>query len=334
MALGGLLIAGVAGGLARRVLFVVRIDGESMEPTFRPDDVVLALRSRASPVIRRGDVVVCRLPAELQGPTGYLVKRVTAVAGDPVPRSEPVEPGGPRLLAAGRIYLQGDGARSYDSTTFGDLPVDAVHGRVIARLTGSARPAAKAIDRPIHRSVRTTRAMQYLALACRTAIAVVFLMAVGGKTIGRGAFAEFTRSIVAMNAVPKAAAGLAARATVSAELLTVLLVSFPARITAVIGSGLAALLMALFSGAIWRSLRRGDNAPCRCFGRSSTPLGRRHLVRNGLLLLTSALGIGASLVDNPLHVAAALVSLVAGLFVGVALATFDDIFQLIAPAQL
>ena len=93
MAFGGLLIAGVAAGLARRVLFVVRIDGESMEPTFRPDDVVLAVRSRANPMIRRGDVVVCRLPAELQGPTGYLVKRVTAIAGDPVPCAEPVDPG-------------------------------------------------------------------------------------------------------------------------------------------------------------------------------------------------------------------------------------------------
>jgi hypothetical protein len=176
--------------------------------------------------------------------------------------------------------------------------------------------------------------MQYLALACRTAIAVVFVMAIGGKTVGRRAFAEFTQSIVAMNAVPSGAAGIAARATVSAEALTVLLVILPARTTAVIGCALAASLMALFSGAIWRSLRRGDNAPCRCFGRSSTPLGRRHLARNGLLLLTSALGIGACLVDNPLQLAGSLVSLAAGLFFGLALAAFDDIAQLIAPAGL
>ncbi|MDQ2846399.1 MAG: S26 family signal peptidase [Actinomycetota bacterium] len=140
--LGGLLSAAVAGMLARRALFVVRIEGESMEPTFRSGDATLAIRARVSPTIRRGDVVVCRLPPEIPGPTGYLVKRVAAVAGDPVPGSNPAAH---EVLAAGRIYLQGDGVRSYDSRKFGALPLAAVHGRVIARLTLAVRRPAERV---------------------------------------------------------------------------------------------------------------------------------------------------------------------------------------------
>ncbi|MDQ2846400.1 MAG: methylamine utilization protein MauE [Actinomycetota bacterium] len=175
--------------------------------------------------------------------------------------------------------------------------------------------------------------MQYLALACRAAIVVVFAMAVAGKVLGRGAFAEFTRSIVGMNAVPHRAAGLAARATVLGEGLTVVLVVLPWRVTGALGCALAAGLTLLFSLVIMRSLRQGNRAPCRCFGRSSTPLGRRHLVRNAILLVVSLIGAAASLFGDSLQLSGALVGVVAGLFVGLIVAGFDDLAQLVAPAS-
>jgi signal peptidase I len=119
--------------LSRRALLVVRIDGVSMEPTFSSGDAVLALRAPVRRPLRRGDVVVCRLPVELQGPSGFLVKRVTATAGELVSGAS---------VPPGRIFLRGDGVRSYDSRSFGPLPLSAVHGRVIARLSLPVRRAA------------------------------------------------------------------------------------------------------------------------------------------------------------------------------------------------
>lgn len=131
-----LLLAGLLAGavlLARRALFVVRIDGPSMEPTFRSGDAVLAVRPAIGLPTRRGDVVVCRLPPGLPGPTGYLVKRVAGLAGDEVAGAEVIPPN--------RVYVLGDGTSSYDSRRFGPLPMSAVRGRVIARLSLPVRPA-------------------------------------------------------------------------------------------------------------------------------------------------------------------------------------------------
>lgn len=125
---GWCLLATAGGALAaRRALFVVRIDGTSMEPTFHSGDAVLAVRAGFGPAVRRGDIVVCRLPRELQGPSGLLVKRAAGLAGDRVDGGDAVP--------AGRVFVRGDGDRSYDSRAFGPLPLASVRGRVIARLS-------------------------------------------------------------------------------------------------------------------------------------------------------------------------------------------------------
>lgn len=123
--------------LARQALFVVRIDGTSMEPTFHSGDAVLAVRARYGRSVRRGDIVVCRLPRELQGPSGLLAKRAIGLPGDDVP--------GAGVIPAGRVFVQGDGDRSYDSRAFGPLPVESIQGRVIARLSLPLRRAAAAM---------------------------------------------------------------------------------------------------------------------------------------------------------------------------------------------
>jgi signal peptidase I len=125
-----LVLLAVAAALwtARRYLLVVRVDGTSMIPTFRPGEAVLALRRGRGERPRRGQIVVCRLPVEVPGPPGLLIKRVGAVAGESVPD------GGDRV-PDGFVYLLGDGPRSYDSRNFGPLPVGTLVGRVIARLS-------------------------------------------------------------------------------------------------------------------------------------------------------------------------------------------------------
>lgn len=175
--------------------------------------------------------------------------------------------------------------------------------------------------------------MQYLAIGCRTATAVVFLLAVAGKVLGSGAFAEFTRSVADMKAVRPRLVQPAARATVLAEALVLVLVAIPLRITAVLGFAVAVLLTALFSNAIRRTLRSGNRVPCRCFGRSSSPLGPRHLVRNGLLLALTVTGLAVSWAAGSADLAGALVAVLAGLFLGLIIASFDDLAQLLAPTM-
>lgn len=131
---GGVLVATVVGaatlvggafGLARRWLLVVRVHGQSMSPTYQPGDAVLARRRRGGE-LARGSVVICRLPPEIPGPDGYLVKRVVAVGGDPIPGGA----NGARV-PAGQVFLQGDNPASYDSRSFGPIDVRFVRGRVI-----------------------------------------------------------------------------------------------------------------------------------------------------------------------------------------------------------
>jgi signal peptidase I len=155
-AVGGLAAAAAAAGLARAALLVVRVDGLSMAPSFQPGDALLTVRRWLAGPVRRGDVVVFRLPAGVPGPDGLVVKRVIAVAGDTVTSdSDSVTSDNttgdnatrPRVVPAGRVYLRGDGTRSYDSRMFGAVPLDHVSGRVIARLSpprGQARKRAQA----------------------------------------------------------------------------------------------------------------------------------------------------------------------------------------------
>jgi signal peptidase I len=122
----GAITAAAMIGLARAAFLVVKIDGSSMVPTYRPGEAVLVARWWIAGAIREGDVVVCRLPASIPGPPGYLVKRVIS-------------------MASGQVCIQGDGECSYDSRAFGAIPRECVRGRVITRLT-LARAASPVRD--------------------------------------------------------------------------------------------------------------------------------------------------------------------------------------------
>jgi phage repressor protein C with HTH and peptisase S24 domain len=119
-AFGGAITVAAVAGLARAALLVIKVSGDSMTPTYQSGDSVLAARRWIAGPTREGDVVICRLPAHVPGPSGYLVKRVTSVT-------------------AGQVDVRGDGERSYDSRTFGSIPQACVHGRVITRLTLAKR---------------------------------------------------------------------------------------------------------------------------------------------------------------------------------------------------
>jgi hypothetical protein len=114
-------------------------------------------------------------------------------------------------------------------------------------------------------------------------------------------------------------------AVVGAEAVVVPLLAIPG--TATPGAALAAALLASFVVAIVLSMRRRSGLVCRCFGAGGAPLGRRHLVRNAVLV-TACLGAapvtGATALPSP--PALALGGAVAGL-VAILIIRFDDILD-------
>jgi uncharacterized membrane protein YphA (DoxX/SURF4 family) len=57
----------------------------------------------------------------------------------------------------------------------------------------------------------------------------------------------------------------------------------------------AVATLAVFTWFIARRILDGSRPPCACFGsRSTRPLGRRHLLRNGAFLAIAALGVFAA----------------------------------------
>nr|BFE59955.1 S26 family signal peptidase [Dactylosporangium thailandense] len=125
----GLVVAGLvaAAGLVwlRRAFLVVTVTGRSMAPTFEPGDRVLLRRGRA----RTGDVVVV-------GPGNLVIKRLAAVAGEPVPRHE--VPALAQVVEStvppGKMVLLGDALESSDSRQLGYFDADRIVGRAVRRL--------------------------------------------------------------------------------------------------------------------------------------------------------------------------------------------------------
>ncbi|RBQ17731.1 S26 family signal peptidase [Spongiactinospora rosea] len=133
------LIAGVALGavilaVIRRRLLVTDVTGSSMQPTYSDGDRLLTVRFTRKAAPRPGQVVVLHNPQDRR-PASFLIKRVVAVAGQPVPKGLPdgVVPGG--VVPQGHVLVLGDNpTRSYDSRNFGAIPVERLVAFVIRKM--------------------------------------------------------------------------------------------------------------------------------------------------------------------------------------------------------
>jgi len=67
---------------------------------------------------------------------------------------------------------------------------------------------------------------------------------------------------------------------------------------------------------------------CRCFGATGAPLGRRHLLRNGVLITLALLGVVAGGATGSVAPAGVAVAAVAGAVCGLLFVWFDDIVDL------
>ncbi|MEV6641418.1 S26 family signal peptidase [Amycolatopsis sp. NPDC051371] len=112
----------------RRRYVVARVWGHSMSPTFHDGERVVATRRRH---YRVGDVIVFR-PQSAATDLAWRIKRIAAVAGDPVPawlgtRLETDHP----VVPADRVVVVGDNTgHSEDSRQLGYIDLAVVAGAV------------------------------------------------------------------------------------------------------------------------------------------------------------------------------------------------------------
>ncbi|MFJ3229739.1 S26 family signal peptidase [Streptomyces sp. NPDC086787] len=114
---------------------LIRVTGWSMAPAFADGDRLLVRRTRS---VRRGDAVVFRNPfdyGDAEARLDWLVKRVSALPGDPVPPEvrEVVDAPEGGLVPAGSLVVRGDAARTQDSRHFGYVPEASLLGVVLTR---------------------------------------------------------------------------------------------------------------------------------------------------------------------------------------------------------
>ncbi|MFI0452371.1 S26 family signal peptidase [Actinomadura sp. 6N118] len=148
LAAGAAIAATVAAAaVARRRLVIVNVTGPSMLPTYQPGDRVLIRRVSARS-LRRGQVVVFEGPQEGRWRAGplpgldaaaWMIKRVTALPGDPVP-GDVVPAVAEAVVPEGRLVVIGDGVFSADSRRWGYVPGDRVLGVVVRRLVSGRAP--------------------------------------------------------------------------------------------------------------------------------------------------------------------------------------------------
>nr|WP_277605539.1 S26 family signal peptidase [Glycomyces sp. L485] len=110
---------------------LVNVDGESMEPALRDGDEVLAKRTRR---IEVGQIVVVAAPDPLlgwaeppkKGRGPWWVKRVAAVAGEPMPGSDETVP-------PGHYFLLSDNPVGEDSRRHGVCPARMIAGVMVRK---------------------------------------------------------------------------------------------------------------------------------------------------------------------------------------------------------
>ncbi|MFC5829480.1 S24/S26 family peptidase [Nonomuraea insulae] len=122
----------------RRAYSIIRVDGYSMAPTLADGDRLLARRVAPS-ALRNGHIAVVLSPLPMGG--RFLIKRIAALPGDPVP--PPVRPLVPDArVPDGQLILIGDNTdASFDSRDHGYFPVADIYAITIRKLNRPGTPS-------------------------------------------------------------------------------------------------------------------------------------------------------------------------------------------------
>ena len=133
--------------ILRRKYLVISVVGFSMVPTLQPGDRVLVRRARLTS-LRSGMIIVLRdwpedfraerAPEWLVSPMSWLVKRLAAVPGDPVPEVARTACGNARVVPPGMMVVLSDNGGGRDSVQWGFASADQVIGHVAVSLSRSS----------------------------------------------------------------------------------------------------------------------------------------------------------------------------------------------------
>lgn len=167
--------------------------------------------------------------------------------------------------------------------------------------------------------------MGYLQFGCRCLLIVVFAWSAFGKVAGTEAFVAFRRATARLFPPARRIAAHVGVAVIVAEATIVVLLGIPSTVHSGFIGALG--LLAVFTVAVATAVRRGNQAPCNCFGRSASPLGPRHLVRNAVLLLCAGTGLAAAPAGNT-ELAGLLMAGLAGVVVAALVVSFDALADL------
>ncbi|MCM6771893.1 hypothetical protein NDR87_03630 [Nocardia sp. CDC159] len=178
--------------------------------------------------------------------------------------------------------------------------------------------------------------MQYLAIGVNCLIGTIFLVSAFGKLARRGSLAAFTESVRGMRAVPSNMTRKLAVSIVAVEVAVCVLLANPLREARAIGLVSAAVMLAVFAVAVASAVHRGVREPCRCFGRSSTPMSYWQAGRNLVLALVAAIGAAALLSGRAADTAqfgAATIAVLGGVLTGCLVVFADHIVELFQPIE-
>ena len=171
--------------------------------------------------------------------------------------------------------------------------------------------------------------MAYLAVFTRAALVLVFVMAAVGKLRSRRRYLSFVESLRLF--VPARFVPAAAAAMLVAEVACAVLLVLPA--TSRLGSGMAAVLLAVVTGAVGWAVAAGRTASCQCFGRPTRPLSRIHVIRNSILLAVALIAVVGG--HGPMHAGGAVLTAAAGAAGALLLIRMEDLLALwVEPPRL
>ncbi|MET8910433.1 MauE/DoxX family redox-associated membrane protein [Micromonospora sp. NPDC004551] len=185
--------------------------------------------------------------------------------------------------------------------------------------------------------------MSYLSVGLVATLWCVFAASAWSKLRSRAAQRAFADSLRPLPLLPGRLVGPAAAAVTGAEAAIVLglgwslvaaLAGWPgARAVATLVLLVTSLLLAVLTTGVVLAVRRRTGARCACFGAAERPLGRRHVVRNGLLLAGVAVGLVDAIVGSAHRPApaGAAVAVLAGVLGAAVLIRLDDLVELFLP---
>ncbi|MGP8304179.1 MauE/DoxX family redox-associated membrane protein [Streptomyces inhibens] len=176
--------------------------------------------------------------------------------------------------------------------------------------------------------------MEIFAVASASCLAAVFGVAALSKIRSRAAFSRFAQSLTAMDVLPAGWVRVCAVLVAGGEVavLLLLLASPLAAPAGVVGFALGAgLLLAFTAGATLTVIRR-VRVVCRCFGASDAPMGRLHVLRNGVLTLIAAGGALSSGSAGGTAPAYWAVAVAGGAVIGALVTRLEDVAALFRPS--